>query len=102
MGQWRRRARLALNRNNSDCVEYGACGESPTRHRADRSAWIRFAVSCKIAFGWRRLRTPVISKNETTRNGVASHTSGSSSGTAGNGRGSLTCDETPASSVAIA
>ena len=42
---------------------------------------MRRIISRSIVFGWPRLRTPVISKNETTRKGVASHTSGSSSGT---------------------
>ena len=81
-GSPRSRAAAPARRSNSGVVEYGACGDSPSVLRQPAKESTVANASRKICSGGRRLFTPVISRNDTTRNGVACHTSGSNSGTA--------------------
>ena len=73
----------ATNSNNFGGVEYNACGEIAIECNSVsfNRATLRCA-SARIFSGESPLFTPVISKNETTRNAAEPHASGKSSGTA--------------------
>ncbi len=76
------RAVLAASCSNSGPVVYGACGESPPRNFS-RGRLFNFSTAVRtISRAPRLLLKLIISRNEITRKGVLSETSGNNSGTA--------------------